>query len=180
METSLGILAFGSLIDNPGAEIEAALAGRKLNIRTPFGVEFARSSTKRGGAPTLVPVEQGGTPVLAYILLVNLSEQEAKDRLWRREIDRVGQGGHYTLADRPRDAVAATPLDPVAAFSARPCRLGIAAPWRAYVWAFRGVTRPLSDRPSFHVHSDGSAPRAVRSRQRSHRRSWATARPARR
>jgi len=101
METSLGILAFGSLIDNPGAEIEAALAGRKLNIRTPFGVEFARSSTKRGGAPTLVPVEQGGTPVLAYILLVNLSEQEAKDRLWRREIDRVGQGGHYTHHANP-------------------------------------------------------------------------------
>jgi hypothetical protein len=55
MEASLGILAFGSLIDNPGAEIEAALVGRKLNIRTPFGVEFARSSIKRGGAPTLVP-----------------------------------------------------------------------------------------------------------------------------
>jgi len=64
-------------------------------------VEFARSSTKRGGAPTLVPVEQGGTPVLAQILLVNLSEQEAKDRLWRREIDRVGQGGHYTHHANP-------------------------------------------------------------------------------
>ena len=68
MEASLGILAFGSLIDNPGAEIEAALVGRKLKIRTPFGVEFARSSTKRGGAPTLVPMEQGGTPVVANSL----------------------------------------------------------------------------------------------------------------
>jgi hypothetical protein len=26
---------------------------------------------------------------------VDLPEQEAKDRLWRRETDRVGKGGHY-------------------------------------------------------------------------------------
>jgi hypothetical protein len=101
MESATGIFAFGSLIDNPGAEIEAALAGRKLNVRTPFGVEFARSSTKRGGAPTLVPLEQGGIPVLAQILLLNISEQEAKDRLWRREIDRVGKGGHYVQHSNP-------------------------------------------------------------------------------
>ena len=43
MEAWLGILAFGSLIDDPGAEIEAALVGRKMNVPTPFGVEFARS-----------------------------------------------------------------------------------------------------------------------------------------
>ena len=95
-KASVGILAFGSLIDNPGPEIEVTLVGRKLNIRTPFGVEFARSSTKRGGGPTLVPMEQGGAPVLAQILLVNVSEQEAKDRLWRREIDKIGRGGRYT------------------------------------------------------------------------------------
>jgi hypothetical protein len=101
MEPTLGILAFGSLIDDPGAEIEAALVGRKLNVPTPFGVEFARSSTKREGAPTLVPLEQGGAPVLAQIILVNVTEQEAKDRLWRREINRVGQGGHYTRHANP-------------------------------------------------------------------------------
>jgi hypothetical protein len=98
---SIGILAFGSLIDNPGAEIKAALVGRRLNVRTPFRVEFARSSTKRGGAPTLVPVEQGGSPVLAHILLVNVAEHEAKDMLWRREIDKVGQGGHYVHHANP-------------------------------------------------------------------------------
>jgi cation transport regulator ChaC len=101
MEASVGILAFGSLIDNPGAEIEAALVGRKLKIRTPFCVEFARSSTKRGGAPTLVPIQQGGAPVLGQILMVNVSEQEAKNRLWRREIDKVGQGGHYIRQANP-------------------------------------------------------------------------------
>jgi hypothetical protein len=92
---SVGILAYGSLIDDPGPEIEAALTGRKLNVRTPFGVEFARASTKRGKAPTLVPVQQGGASVPGQILLVNVSEREAKDRLWRREIDKIGSGGHY-------------------------------------------------------------------------------------
>jgi hypothetical protein len=93
MQMSVGILAFGSLIDNPGAEIEAAIVGRKLNVRTTFNVEFARSSNTRGGAPTLVPVKSGGQSVFAEILLVNVSEQEAKDMLWRREIDKIGHGG---------------------------------------------------------------------------------------
>lgn len=101
MKAVVGILAFGSLIDNPGAEIEAALIGRKLNVPTPFGVEFARSSVKRGGAPTLVPVQQGGRSIPAQILLVNVPEQEAKDRLWRREVNRIGQGGHYVHPVNP-------------------------------------------------------------------------------
>jgi hypothetical protein len=97
----IGILAFGSLIDNPGAEIEAVLVGRKTGVLTPFSVEFARKSTKRGGAPTLVPVESGGCPVKAQILLLDVIEQEAKDRLWRREIDKVGKGGHYVYRANP-------------------------------------------------------------------------------
>lgn len=67
-------------INSPGAEIETALVGRILNVPTPFGVEFGRSSIKRNGAPTLVPVQDGGSPVLAQILLVNISEEEAKGR----------------------------------------------------------------------------------------------------
>jgi hypothetical protein len=39
--------------------------------------------------------------VLAQILVLNLSEQEAKDRLWRRETDKVGRGGHYKHHDKP-------------------------------------------------------------------------------
>ena len=101
MPSRIGILAFGSLIDNPGEEIEAALVGRKTNVSTPFGVEFARESTKRRGAPTLVPVESGGFPVKAQILLLDVVEQEAKDRLWRREIDRIGEGGHYVHRANP-------------------------------------------------------------------------------
>jgi hypothetical protein len=39
--------------------------------------------------------------VLAQILLVNVSEQEAKGRLWRREISRIGQGAHYVNRANP-------------------------------------------------------------------------------
>jgi hypothetical protein len=95
MMAKLGILAFGSLIDHPGWEIEEAIIARKSGIRTPFAVEFARKSRKRAGAPTLVPIDHGGSQVPAVILVVDLSEQEARDRLWRRETDRVGKGGHY-------------------------------------------------------------------------------------
>jgi hypothetical protein len=101
MKASVGILAFGSIIDSPGAEIEAALVGRILNVPTPFGVEFGRTSIKRSSAPTLVPVQKGGSPVLAQILLVNISEEESKDRLWRRELNRVGQSGHYVQHEDP-------------------------------------------------------------------------------
>jgi hypothetical protein len=98
---SIGILAFGSLISNPGEEIEEAIVARKHNVLTPFCVEFARSSKTRGGAPTLVPVKRGGSAVLAQILVVSLSEQEAQDRLWRRETDRVGGTGHYIRPIKP-------------------------------------------------------------------------------
>ena len=53
------------------------------------------------GGPTLVPVQRGGSPVRAQILIVNVSEQEAKDRLWRREINKVGSGGHYIHRTNP-------------------------------------------------------------------------------
>jgi hypothetical protein len=101
MKAFVGLLAFGSIIDSPGAEIEATLVGRILNVPTPFGVEFGRTSIKRSGAPTLVPVQKGGSPVLAQILLVNISEEESKDRLWRRELNRVGQSGHYVQHENP-------------------------------------------------------------------------------
>ncbi len=71
------------------------------HILTPFKVEFARSSIRRGGAPTLVPVPHGGRQVLAHILGLNLSEQEAKDRLWRREVNKVGGVGHYVHTNNP-------------------------------------------------------------------------------
>jgi cation transport regulator ChaC len=101
MEASVGILAYGSLIAKPGWEIEEAIVDRKTDVLTPFSVVFARKSVKRGGAPTLVPVAVGGSPVSGQILILNISEQEAKDRLWRREINKVGVGGHYRHSTNP-------------------------------------------------------------------------------
>lgn len=57
-------------------EIEGTIVDRKSGVMTPFAVEFARKSIKRGGAPTLVPVADGGSPVLAQILILSISEQD--------------------------------------------------------------------------------------------------------
>jgi hypothetical protein len=59
----------------------------RIDVLTPFEVEFARTSRERGGSPTLVPVTSGGAQVRASILLVDdrLSLDEATDMLYRRE-----------------------------------------------------------------------------------------------
>jgi cation transport regulator ChaC len=101
-EKSVGILAYGSLISDPGAEITAATIRIIENVETPFCVEFARSSTSRGGSPTLVPVSRGGSKVSGQIILVNASVDEATDMLYRREIHKVGSGKHYKVP--PEDA----------------------------------------------------------------------------
>ena len=59
----IGILAFGSLIDEPGKVIGPLIRERISGIPTPFSIEFARSSSTRSGAPTLIPVDIGGSPV---------------------------------------------------------------------------------------------------------------------
>jgi hypothetical protein len=90
----IGILAFGSLIDHPGKEIEAMeiRSERRQEVETPFAVEFARSSRGRAGAPTLVPHSQG-SKVKANVIVIHSSTLEyAKDCLWRRELNNVGQG----------------------------------------------------------------------------------------
>jgi hypothetical protein len=88
----IGILAYGSLIDDPGAELEPYIVNRLKDVETPFGVEFARSSRYRGGAPTLVPVERGGARVRATILVLDegVLLEDAMDMLYRREINAVG------------------------------------------------------------------------------------------
>lgn len=85
--SAIGILAYGSLINDPGAELKSVISDRIVpDVVTPFPVEFARSSGSRKGAPTLVPVPTGAT-VKAEILVLQeqVALQEAKDRLWRRE-----------------------------------------------------------------------------------------------
>jgi hypothetical protein len=89
----IGILAYGSLIDESGDEIENATEFRRDGILTPFEVEYARKSKGRAYAPTLVPVgiNQGGRVNAEIIALSQeIEEKLAVDMLYRREIARAG------------------------------------------------------------------------------------------
>lgn len=83
----LGILAYGSLLSEPGTELDELLVGRIDDVETPFPVEFARACSCRDNAPTLAPVETGGAPVRGAILLAapSVSEATLTDALWHRE-----------------------------------------------------------------------------------------------
>lgn len=102
MKRSVGILAYGSLGEDPGAEIGPFVTERIEGVKTPFRVEFARTSRTRGGAPTLIPVSEGGARVKAKILaLEGVTEAEATDMLWRRETRREGSGERYDPPPQP-------------------------------------------------------------------------------
>ena len=85
----VGILAYGSIVDEPGSEL-AAVVTRRIEVETPFAVEFARSSRTRDGAPTLVPVSKGGTHVPASVLVLDdsVTVAQARAMLYRRETGR--------------------------------------------------------------------------------------------
>jgi hypothetical protein len=91
-----GILAYGSLLENPGPEIEKATVEVIRNVKTPIKDEISRTSLKGPTrAPTLVPVEIGGAQVNASIFLVSVSLREAKNRLYRRERNKFDRGFDY-------------------------------------------------------------------------------------
>jgi cation transport regulator ChaC len=97
---SIGILAHGSLIDDPGEELKRAEDSR-IPVLTPLAVEYARSSTSRDGAPTLAPFEGGskvnGVPI---VLKEGIIERAAADMLYHRE---TGHTDHYDPKHMPRD-----------------------------------------------------------------------------
>jgi hypothetical protein len=97
-----GIFGFGSLISDPGEELTKA-TGRRQDLETPFAVEYGRSSNTRGGAPTLVPVKTGGAKVKATVFVPkdSISEQEAENILYRRELHKVGSGRTYDPSAKP-------------------------------------------------------------------------------
>lgn len=101
---TVGILAYGSLIEDPGVEIEPLIQKKISSVTTPFQIEFARSSRTRGGAPTVVPVDEGGSPVSATILVLNdsISKERAEDLLWRRETRNEGSDKHYSRPTIPK------------------------------------------------------------------------------
>jgi hypothetical protein len=95
---TLGILAYGSLLANPGREIDEATADIIRDVETPFAVEYARRSENRAGAPTLVPVSEiQGKRVTAsiFVLKPDVIESQAKDILYRRELNQVGSQRRY-------------------------------------------------------------------------------------
>ncbi|MEW8086503.1 MAG: hypothetical protein AB2823_13125 [Candidatus Thiodiazotropha endolucinida] len=94
---TVGILAYGSLIEDPGAEIESLINDRISNVKTPFSIEFSRTSSTRGCAPTLVPVKTGGKCVEATILVLSdtTTQALAEDLLWRRETRNELSDKHY-------------------------------------------------------------------------------------
>lgn len=98
---TVGILAYGSLIDDPGEKIRRLTVKEKGPVLTPFKVEFARKSGTRGNAPTLVPVEDGGAPVQAKILVLDTSQEEAANRLYCRETRNPDPDCVYTAPKNP-------------------------------------------------------------------------------
>lgn len=103
--TGIGILAYGSLINDPGVEIGPLIVHR-IPTTTPFPVEYARLSSTRGGSPTVVP-HTAGKPVKAVVLM--LSEvvfiNEAKNLLWRRETRMEESGRVYHESPLPNAVV---------------------------------------------------------------------------
>ncbi len=100
---ALGILAYGSLGDDPGEEIGPLVVQKIEGVETPFRAEFARTSRTRKGAPTLVPVLEGGANVRASILVLqaSVSESKATDMLWRRETRHKGSCERYESPPEP-------------------------------------------------------------------------------
>jgi len=99
---TLGILAFGSLIYDPGNEI-SEIEIKRIRCETPFNVEFARTSSTRGNAPTLIPVENISNHVNAEIIVLRNDTvlENAKSILWRREVREYDTLKTYTHKESP-------------------------------------------------------------------------------
>ncbi len=97
----IGILAYGSLISDPGIELGPQIADR-IPTSTPFPVEYGRYSNSRGGGPTVVP-HSSGEPVRAEVLVLKetVSLGDAKDMLWRRETRNEGTRRNYVASSQP-------------------------------------------------------------------------------
>ncbi len=93
LRSDTSVLAYGSLLAEPGAEL-AAVIEQRMPVRTPFPVEYMRSSPTRGGAPVLVPVPEGyGATVPAEIWTFSpeVDRSLAETLLYRRELDLPGE-----------------------------------------------------------------------------------------
>ena len=69
-QSRLAILAYGSLLYEPGAALALRIVGAEPCL-TPFPVEYGRVSPRWGGGPVLVPHERGGAVKGALLLLAD-------------------------------------------------------------------------------------------------------------
>ncbi|PJB20930.1 MAG: hypothetical protein CO114_08060 [Euryarchaeota archaeon CG_4_9_14_3_um_filter_38_12] len=88
VDKRIGIFAYGSLINDAGPEITPHIV-KKIDRDAPKPVEYARSSSSRGGAPTLVFYDKGAI-VKGKILVLDLDNSKknidkAKEWLRKRE-----------------------------------------------------------------------------------------------
>lgn len=113
-KTRCGILAFGSLIWEPG-QLEKLRKIDEREYETPWPVEFAHSSTYRGGAPTLVRVTHG-KKVMGRLYLYSNDAQEVIQALADRErtkLDKIGSFTHLGIPIYFADlSLNITPLTP--------------------------------------------------------------------
>ena len=102
MDRKIGILAYGSLIEDPGNDLESIIIER-IACETPFAVEYGRKSASRGDAPTLIPVESGGSKVNGFILILDKKTtiSEAENLLWRRETRQSDLSKKYVKKENP-------------------------------------------------------------------------------
>jgi hypothetical protein len=108
----IGILAFGSLIDDPGEEIANVISGGPITVETPFPVEYGRFSLSRGRAPTLVPHSSGGEVTARILPLASgCSDKFARDILYRREVYSKDQSREYQRRDGRNDILVETLLN---------------------------------------------------------------------
>lgn len=70
----VGILAYGSLLNDPGTELLPHVIDR-IPVKTPWPVEYARSSESRGGGPTLV-IHTSGAPVNGAVLVLDITTDD--------------------------------------------------------------------------------------------------------
>ena len=97
----IGILAYGSLISEPGSEISKYISD-EVRTMTPFPVEYVRISKTRGDAPTVAP-HSSGKPVRATLLVLQdgIVPEDAKSLLWRRETRNEGLDREYRMSSSP-------------------------------------------------------------------------------
>ena len=100
---SIGILAYGSLLSDRGKKLKPLVVDTIEHVTTPFRVEFARSSSSRDGAPTLIPVNSGGAHVQGAVLVLDskIDLAQAKTLLWRRETRNECSTDRYARPKNP-------------------------------------------------------------------------------